>query len=58
LCELLLEPAKESDTLPLDAELALDADDARLSAWAFIAVASKPAAHINRMVKVIFIYTS
>jgi hypothetical protein len=32
--ELLLELLRESDTLPLDAELALEADEARLSALA------------------------
>jgi hypothetical protein len=32
LFELLLEPANESDTLPLDAEPALDAEEATLSA--------------------------
>ena len=32
--ELLLEPCSESDTLPLADEPALEADEARLSAWA------------------------
>jgi hypothetical protein len=58
LLELLLEPDSESDTLPLDAEPALEADDAMLSAWLFSDRANAPAAHINRMIKVIFIYTS
>jgi hypothetical protein len=44
----LLEPDSESDTLPLDADPALDADEAKLSAWACKARPSALAATINR----------
>jgi hypothetical protein len=38
--ELLLEPVIESDTLPDEAEPALEADEAKLSAWAGRAMAA------------------
>jgi hypothetical protein len=44
----LLELDSESDTLPLEAELALEADDAKLSACAFKARPSAATAAIKR----------
>jgi hypothetical protein len=41
--ELLLEPFRESETLPLEAEPALDADEAKLSALALQATVSAAA---------------
>jgi hypothetical protein len=48
LCELLLELDSESDTLPLEAEPALEADEAMLSACAVKAKPSAPMAAIKR----------
>jgi hypothetical protein len=55
--ELLLEPPIESEMLPEDAEPALDADDATLSAWAgtdmaAAAASARASARVN-VVKVI-----
>src|SRR5471032_2516153 len=46
--ELLLEPLSESEMLPLEAEPALDADEAKLSALACRARPSAPAATMRR----------
>ena len=50
LVELLLEPFSDVEMLPLDADPALDAEDAKLSAWAGAAraavVASRPRARV------------
>jgi hypothetical protein len=56
LCELLLELPIESEMLPDEAEPALDADEAALSAWAGkvqVAAANARASARVRVVKVI-----
>jgi hypothetical protein len=51
--ELLLEPPIESEMLPDDAEPALDADEATLSAWAGRVHAAAASARASARVKVV-----